>query len=76
MTAKTRANALKTLWFVRMENRKDGDRIVYCLTATDEAEAIAKGLEGIADAYRADYTRNTAEAICQTRETVEYFQPV
>jgi hypothetical protein len=49
---------------------------VYCLTATDEAEAIAKGLEGIADAYRADYTRNTAEAICQTRETVEYFQPV
>jgi hypothetical protein len=67
---------LNTLYFVKMENPSDGDRIVYCLTAKNEAEAKAKGLEGIDARWRDGYTRVTAEAVCKTRDSVDYFEPV
>jgi uncharacterized ferredoxin-like protein len=67
---------MNTLYFVKMVNTKGVDQIVYCLTAKNEAEAIAKGLLGIDARWRDDYSRVTAEAVCKTRDTVNYFEPV
>lgn len=67
---------MNTLYFVKFQNRYPRfDNVVFILTATDEADAEAQGRDMINPKCVDEYDTKTVEAICQTPDTIERYEP-
>ena len=66
---------MQTLYFVKLRSAK-WEEVKFCLTAADEEAAGKAGLEGVADAYQAEFRVVEVTPICVTPDTVERFEPV
>lgn len=70
---------MNTLWFVKFEHRVECQQVVFLFTlpvGSTSEEAVEKGRGFISEFCRPDYVRPSAEAVCQTSDVVEYFEPV
>lgn len=70
---------MNTLWFVKFVHRAEDHQAVFLFTlpaGSTSEQAVEKGRGFISEFCRYDFVRPSAEAVCQTADVVECFEPV